>query len=508
MSVFSIIKRGRAQAKEHSAKQTDKDKDETVKLPYKHIPTHAATDAIATAPASWKQDDRSKIREQNRRRSAMAANGMSHSALPRVGSSLANVSYPSVYANPVVPLPKNYSYSSISSAWRERMPSTPEAYEGEYYFSYPGDRKGKGKEIMPSSFMVGTGGTESPVLSSGRTSPLSSRVPVTIGAGAGMAIGMAVEKGSENSGGSEDEGGMRKQPVKNISYNSEPRPPSSHDSSTTGERMHRLHPAHARKISESRALPTSDRHYPPAARSTYFSFSVPRPTSRRGPGVDMSVPSVSGVPGPVYGHAPSSAASSVTSIGMAISTAPTSAASTPPPSAFGDAVASSSQPFQFPAVNMTQATTPATTPTLIRPRRTSLSEYSRTSSDTVRLPSDEPHERSQSQATSIRGRRLSKSRHQQSDETDRSTSMSRIPAKEVPLAKPTSFQTQAVRYEIDRLESKTLYGLYAPESSPERKHTRGKLTKDRSSRKDSDNASTSRSTRWSLFGRSSSTTRA
>lgn len=174
MTVFSIIKRGRAQAKEYNAKQADKDKAEAVKLPYKHVPTHAAADALATAPSSWKQGDRSKIREQNRRRSAMVANGMGHSALPRVGSSLANVSYPSVYATPVVPLPKNYSYSSIPSSWREKMASTPEALEEADYYGHPRDYKGKGKETM-QSFAVGTGGTASPVLSSGRTSPLSSR---------------------------------------------------------------------------------------------------------------------------------------------------------------------------------------------------------------------------------------------------------------------------------------------------------------------------------------------
>lgn len=323
---------------------------------------------------------------------------------------------------------------------------------------------------------------------------------VTVGVGVGMAASMAVDKGSENSGVSEDEGEMRKQAAKTISYNSEPRSPSSRDSSTTGERMHRLHPAHSRKISESRALPSSDRHYPPAARSTYFSFSTPRPTSRRGDSVDVSVPSVPGIPGPVYGHGSSSAASSVTSIGMAISTAPTSAASTPPPSAAGDAVAFGSQPFQVPAVNIT--------PAMIHSRRTSFSEYSRTSSETVRLPSNEPREQSQYQAPSIRGRRLSKSRAEQFGETERSASVNKIPVKAVSLAKPTPVQTEAIRYELDRLESKTLYGLDALNFSPEQKHTKGKLTKNRTSRKDHDNASTSTSTRWSLFGRSSSVTRA
>jgi hypothetical protein len=174
MSIFSIIRRGRVQAKEHSAKQADKAKDEAVKLPYRHVPTHAATDALATAPASWKHDDRPKIKEQNKRRSAMEASGMGSNGLPRVGSSTEHLSHPSVYSNPVVPLPKNYSYNSIPSSWRDKMSTTPEVSEGLDYFSHPGDYKGKGKEIVPR-FTIGTGGTVSPMLSSGQTTPMSSR---------------------------------------------------------------------------------------------------------------------------------------------------------------------------------------------------------------------------------------------------------------------------------------------------------------------------------------------
>ncbi|GAW16065.1 hypothetical protein ANO14919_054880 [Xylariales sp. No.14919] len=489
MSVFSIIKRGRAQAKEHSAKQADKDKSEAVKLPYKHVPTHAATDAIATAPSSWKQDDRSKIREQNRRRSAMMANGMSHGGLPRVGSSLANVSYPSVYANPVVPLPKNYSYSSIPSSWRERMASTPEASEGVDYFSDPRDYKGKGKEIVPS-FVVGTGGTASPVLSSGRTSPLSSRaVPVNVGIG--VAVGMSVESPS----GSEDEKEMRQQVMNNVPYNPEPRPPPSRDSSTTGERLHRLHPAHARKMSESRAVPSSDRHYPPPARSTYF--SAPRPVARRSDSLDMPTPPV---PGQVYGHTPSSAASSVISIGMAISTAPTSADSTPPPSTVGDMTASSeSQSSRFPTVDMS--------PPVIHPRKALFGGHRRTSSDTIRLPSNEPRERSQSQAPSTRGRRLSKSRPRQSGETERSASVNKVPVQSAPWAKPTRTQTETMIYELNQLEYKTPYSFYDPIPAPKQKPTRGKLSKDRPLSKDyTENLQTSSKSRWSFFSRRNSVT--
>ncbi|KAI1757052.1 hypothetical protein F4782DRAFT_525819 [Xylaria castorea] len=494
MSVFSIIRRGRAQAKEHNAKQADKDKSEAVKLPYKHVPTHAAADAIATTPSSWRQEDRSKIREQNRRRSAMAANGMGHSGLPRVGSSLANVSYPPVYANPIVPLPKNYSYSSIPSSWRERMASTPEALEEADYFSQPRDYKGKGKEMVPS-FTVGTGGTASPILSSGRTSPLSSRaVPVNIG------VGVAVGGGSENSSNSEDEKEVRKQVIQNVSYNPEPRPPPSRDSST-GEHLHRLHPAHARKVSESRTISNSDRHYPPLAKSTYFSFSAPRPTSRRAHSVDRSMPSAPVFPGQVYGHAPPSAASSVTSIGMAISTAPTSAKPTPPPSTVGDTTASESRPFQFPTVGVA--------PPEMRRRRTSLSDYLRRSSDTVRPPSSESRELSQSQAPVTRGRRLSKSKPRQSGEAERPANVLQFSVGTAPLIKPTRTQTETMIYELNQLDSRTKYGLDEFNSASKQKHTKRRLSKDRpSSQGQIDNTPTGTKPRWSLFGRRNSITRA
>src|SRR5258708_1094987 len=103
MSVLSLIQRGRQAAKQHTAEQAEQKKKEAVKVPYKHVVTHAATDAMSGAPQTWRQDDRPKIIEQNRRRSAMAGTGMGFSGpthpgipvpLPRVGSSLSHVSYP------------------------------------------------------------------------------------------------------------------------------------------------------------------------------------------------------------------------------------------------------------------------------------------------------------------------------------------------------------------------------------------------------------------------------
>ena len=128
MSVFAKLRRSRQAAKEHQAKAAEQKKKEETKEPYRHVPTHAATDAISGAPPTWRADDRTRILENNRRRSAMSAIGMgmpgpagsvghgghhhpTGAGIPRATSSLSHVSYPSVYANPVVNMPRSYSYS-------------------------------------------------------------------------------------------------------------------------------------------------------------------------------------------------------------------------------------------------------------------------------------------------------------------------------------------------------------------------------------------------------------
>ncbi|UNI13453.1 hypothetical protein JDV02_000199 [Purpureocillium takamizusanense] len=116
MSIFSGIRKSRQQAKEHNAKLAEQKKQEEEKIPYKHVPTHAATDAFASAPPSWREADRPRIVEQNRRRSAMAASGhhMNMPGVPRVGSSLSHVSYPGQGVTPTVRLPRAYSYNGVS----------------------------------------------------------------------------------------------------------------------------------------------------------------------------------------------------------------------------------------------------------------------------------------------------------------------------------------------------------------------------------------------------------
>ncbi|KAL6797691.1 hypothetical protein GGI42DRAFT_355721 [Trichoderma sp. SZMC 28013] len=148
MSIFSRMRKSRQQAKEHNAKLAEQEKKEIEKTPYKHVPTHAATDAIASAPPSWREDDRQKIQEQNRRRSAMAASGhhMNMPGAPRVGSSLSHVSYPTDKSvTPMVRLPRAYSYTGVSpySAGYSRDIARSMPDVGSQFTAYAASAKGK-----------------------------------------------------------------------------------------------------------------------------------------------------------------------------------------------------------------------------------------------------------------------------------------------------------------------------------------------------------------------------
>ncbi|KAK5998712.1 hypothetical protein PT974_01094 [Cladobotryum mycophilum] len=154
MSIFSRISRSRQQAKEHNAKVAAQQKKEDVKTPYKHVPTHAASDAIASAPPSWRDSDRSRIQEENRRRSAMAASGhhMNMPGIPRVGSNLSHVSFPTdVNVNTTVRVPRAYSYTGMSpysshNGSRDVVYSLPDVTTAHYATS------SKGKEVSRQSY--------------------------------------------------------------------------------------------------------------------------------------------------------------------------------------------------------------------------------------------------------------------------------------------------------------------------------------------------------------------
>jgi hypothetical protein len=115
MSVFSKIKLSRKAAKEHKVKAVEKEAEQETAAPYKHVPTHAAVDALSGAPSSWKYQDLSKIKEHHKRRSQMG--------ISRTGSSVSNMSYMNATAGPSLqapPFPRASSYHSHNSTWNNR----------------------------------------------------------------------------------------------------------------------------------------------------------------------------------------------------------------------------------------------------------------------------------------------------------------------------------------------------------------------------------------------------
>ncbi|RYP04688.1 hypothetical protein DL764_004304 [Monosporascus ibericus] len=69
MPLFSVIRRGREQAKEQKAKDSTKTKEDVPKAPYKHVPTHAAIDAMSAmdnAEDSSGSDDELEMKKATR----------------------------------------------------------------------------------------------------------------------------------------------------------------------------------------------------------------------------------------------------------------------------------------------------------------------------------------------------------------------------------------------------------------------------------------------------------
>ena len=137
MSIFSQMKRAR-QHKEQSPKPSERNDEKPI--PYKHIPTHAASDAITGSPASWDAKERSKIREENRKRSAMAAAQahayhMNMPGAPQGGSGSSSNAFTSGDVTPMVPTPGTISWS---------MPNYNRYSDEE---SYTQSHSLKGKEV-------------------------------------------------------------------------------------------------------------------------------------------------------------------------------------------------------------------------------------------------------------------------------------------------------------------------------------------------------------------------
>ena len=114
MSILSKFAQSRKAAKEHKSKMAEKDELAAKAVKYRHIPTHAAVDALNNAPSTWKITDRPKIKEQHNRRSMMA---LSRSASAQTALSALNGESSSDSAHP---LPRIHSYSSHNAAWFDR----------------------------------------------------------------------------------------------------------------------------------------------------------------------------------------------------------------------------------------------------------------------------------------------------------------------------------------------------------------------------------------------------
>ncbi|EAQ88137.1 hypothetical protein CHGG_04756 [Chaetomium globosum CBS 148.51] len=261
MSMFSMIKRGRQAAKEHRAEQAKKEKEEAQKPPYKHVPKHAAIDAMSGGPGGWRENDRAKIVEQNRRRSAMTASGVGmsgmitpvHAGMPRVHSSLSHVSYPSAYASPVVQLPRGYSYSSMPAGW------TPHGREMTYSLIDAGSISPKGKEVER-------------IVDSSRTSRSSSKMSTgrtPLPPAGTLGVRDAAPSPVESSGGStSSQDDLEMKPVDRHSVPIPPPtsvvaniPKPSRPTSDT-ESIHRLHPGRSRRISDPNQSVSRSPHAP------------------------------------------------------------------------------------------------------------------------------------------------------------------------------------------------------------------------------------------------------
>jgi hypothetical protein len=66
MTLFSKIKGAKQAADEHKRSRATSESN-TKPVPYEHVPTHAASDALLVAPAAWtRYQNRAKTRTQNR----------------------------------------------------------------------------------------------------------------------------------------------------------------------------------------------------------------------------------------------------------------------------------------------------------------------------------------------------------------------------------------------------------------------------------------------------------
>lgn len=68
MTIFSKLRRAKQAADDQKGKKAAATESKPPAAPYKHIPTHAASDALLGAPASWRERDKKAIQDQHLKR--------------------------------------------------------------------------------------------------------------------------------------------------------------------------------------------------------------------------------------------------------------------------------------------------------------------------------------------------------------------------------------------------------------------------------------------------------
>lgn len=92
VSIIAKFRAGHRVAREQPSKKGDVVSSQPT-APYRHVPSHALTDALAGTPGSYRKSDRARIREQHRRRSAMTSTPASSEPATSAGPSRPSSSY-------------------------------------------------------------------------------------------------------------------------------------------------------------------------------------------------------------------------------------------------------------------------------------------------------------------------------------------------------------------------------------------------------------------------------
>ena len=127
MSIFSKIKGAKKAAKDHEQAQQGPAPETVDKpIPYKHVPTHAAIDAMAGAPASYREADRAEIKATNEKRRSMITQNSSAMSTTLNTSLNRNSSYASTantsYSRPMPPrLEARRSYGANGGYYNNGM---------------------------------------------------------------------------------------------------------------------------------------------------------------------------------------------------------------------------------------------------------------------------------------------------------------------------------------------------------------------------------------------------